>query len=787
MLELLRVLKRLKDDESGVAVMLTLSVVLLLFVLVSGVYSVGETIREKLELQNACDSAAYSAAVVQADGLSRMAMVNRALSWTYVQLTNMQMEYITQRWLKLVVKRFKEDSDNCKDWASKPYYSFCWSDCGKCKDWFSQGGNGWFCGVQGAVPSLRRNGYVKINGTPWPWTHIKDIVNASESMASAYEIAIPKMKDLIRTLNGLYGIVNIQMQSAIDGTIAATLYANLPRTADGQVDTVLGRDYHWRRWAYASNDPYPESEADVVAGVFDPLYNTESDEREFLSMADGDVHDDMLSYFQTDGEPKVAGGLDQWFIRSYAEEMERVDFPGFKAVEKSLNNRGICRVYKHTNRYGTLRETPVMRGHHTGVLLDTDPSCVNKVDYCAEQCQTVGDSVALYADWEWRSMKHSCLCYTTYHLRPPHRRYHHTALNVPLLDCDHVCCRDFAAGANASKSHLRGQYNGCCFIDETIYALHVAAALATVGSCSAMEEFLRSKAYPYGFARVYGDDKDLYNEQTKYLYVGEIAKPWILNDKFFSGQGSIIVALAKRQRNPWAWLLDIGSAESPVRGLQSAFNPTSDDSYLSAFSAGRAAFHYRPSEQAEARGVEESGERSYETRYDAVCDKVTIRGPLSEAGVGCVCGEENARRYARCWNLCETDWDATLLPVRFAWADAKDGEGLHYDGLENADVTWSSATDATPEPGGLNIFESAASVWDIGGENRMREGWMPFFDEAGNRMIGGDMGTDLSAIVESGALARQIIHMYSPDRTGLFGFSESDPDVKEKAVKARIL
>ena len=88
-------IERLRRDESGVALMLTLSVFMLLYVVCAGIYSIGETVRQKVELQNACDNAAYSVAVVQADGLSRMAMVNRAMSWSYIQLTNMQIDYIT--------------------------------------------------------------------------------------------------------------------------------------------------------------------------------------------------------------------------------------------------------------------------------------------------------------------------------------------------------------------------------------------------------------------------------------------------------------------------------------------------------------------------------------------------------------------------------------------------------------------------------------------------------------------------------------------------------------------
>jgi len=94
--------------------MLTLSLFLLLFVFCSSIYAVGETVRQKIRLQNACDAAAYSAAVVQADGLSRMATVNQAMAWSYVQMTNHQMDYITYKWLKLSVQRYDEDKKNAE-------------------------------------------------------------------------------------------------------------------------------------------------------------------------------------------------------------------------------------------------------------------------------------------------------------------------------------------------------------------------------------------------------------------------------------------------------------------------------------------------------------------------------------------------------------------------------------------------------------------------------------------------------------------------------------------------
>lgn len=87
-------LKSLIYDDSGVAMAYTIMVFLFFFLLCVSTYAMTENIRQKIELQNACDAAAYSGAVVQADMLSRLAVLNRALSWTYLQTNRRQMDYL---------------------------------------------------------------------------------------------------------------------------------------------------------------------------------------------------------------------------------------------------------------------------------------------------------------------------------------------------------------------------------------------------------------------------------------------------------------------------------------------------------------------------------------------------------------------------------------------------------------------------------------------------------------------------------------------------------------------
>lgn len=97
-----RVCERLWRDESGVVLALTVVVFLSLFLMAVSVYAVGENIRQRIALQNAVDAAAYSGAVVQADALGRLAVLNQALSWEYAQLCKEQMSYVIGKWAQRV-------------------------------------------------------------------------------------------------------------------------------------------------------------------------------------------------------------------------------------------------------------------------------------------------------------------------------------------------------------------------------------------------------------------------------------------------------------------------------------------------------------------------------------------------------------------------------------------------------------------------------------------------------------------------------------------------------------
>ena len=104
----------LYSNCDGAALAITLAFMLPVSILFIGIYGVGEIVRNKIELQNAADAAAYSAAVVQADYLSRMATVNKAMAWTYVDLQRRSFDAAMDMFCTYIIKQFQSDLDMCK-------------------------------------------------------------------------------------------------------------------------------------------------------------------------------------------------------------------------------------------------------------------------------------------------------------------------------------------------------------------------------------------------------------------------------------------------------------------------------------------------------------------------------------------------------------------------------------------------------------------------------------------------------------------------------------------------
>ena len=144
-------LRKLMYDDSGVAMAYTVLVSLFIFMLCVSTYAMSENIRQKMELQNACDAAAYSGAVVQADMLSRIAVLNRALAWTYFQTSKRNMDYIISDWINEIERQYDYEKAFAEISIRKKTISHTW----RCET----------CGADGIIRYERRqteNGVVVV-------------------------------------------------------------------------------------------------------------------------------------------------------------------------------------------------------------------------------------------------------------------------------------------------------------------------------------------------------------------------------------------------------------------------------------------------------------------------------------------------------------------------------------------------------------------------------------------------------------------------------------------------
>lgn len=831
--------RRLAREEAGVALMVTLGVFLLLYILCCGVYATGEIVRQRIQIQNACDAAAYSAAVVQADALSRMAVVNRAMAWTYIQLCREQMDYIVFSWLKLTCDRFEWDRDNKaaykNDFDTHQHFTFGYKfdnkynfDLGVVRvglhDFYSRHDNIWYCGV-GETLAQRKQEKVSLNGRnsfaqAEKEADIRKFVDGlgGKNWKRGMEKGMGDLKEAIFGLNATLGIINMEMTKSISATAQYVLFQNLPKGEQGKVEESTAKDFYWTVVGGVGGIPLAYSGevggADPMGSYFEGLFNTEEDEIQFLQMADGlpgqkagapgwmkDGNRPVVlsDYFGTPGHPVqagmgkirfAAGGLDQWYVRGPSEEAMHTGPSVPKQFHKAPPG-GIQRVYKHTNREEgeTLGKylrpnhifswTPVdsmfgqmdLNGQFGGFMnpgrilpgkllsklggfvstlgnlanklagggiigqigkfasfsFDLPPSDEHALNRYPDQCRNVNESTGLVSQYEWSSAYWMCPWIQTRRMRPPFnwrppQELGHYRLPVAALEgCsehgyDPWLSTEFDILMEGKTA--RADYRSCFInLDDT--------------------QDMDFNHYLKGYARIYGDDAEIFNEVG---YVGQVARPWILGKSFFSGDGTILVGLARRQKNPFMRMLSWGSTRDGARpSLYEPFSPQPGrDRFLVGLSAARAAWAPRPDRP--VTGMEsmnavegQPAPGNYEPRWDEVTDhKFEIEGGgLGGTRFGCVCGKmPTHERLKRMWNLSQTDWDATLLPLRHAYCEHSpydsyrnltDGSFWEYKNEnENAvskmmgilmgkDVTWKNGAEL--------LKGQASSQWNGSGRN----------------------------------------------------------------------
>ena len=386
-------LKSLFRNDEGFVMMATLSIFLFLFVLCASIYAVVDTVNEKIKLQNACDAAAYSAAVVQADGLARMATVNRAMAWTYVQMSNRQMDYIVYKWLKLTCDKFQEDKNNAHDWHAHIVScvdrqlgawailevaimglveglfikSPCATEKGRTVGHRSVRPWSYWCGTS----QYNDNDTITINGKTivkaTDYATINSFINNDivKNIAQLVGVLIDNDKQNIDSMNKSLVDINSKMMISMRDTAETVLKATIK---DGRLGDDLS-DYSIFLQIPHSEDPYSDAQG---KGYFSALRNTEVDELIFLNMRTNKFSNKLFEMFPSVMQAPAdliskllpnfnsQGGLDQWFMRGrgiYADNKEgcymKQDGESYRDEESGWVN-GSCRLLATARDEGTM-------------------------------------------------------------------------------------------------------------------------------------------------------------------------------------------------------------------------------------------------------------------------------------------------------------------------------------------------------------------------------------------------------------------------------------------------
>lgn len=493
---IVRAARRLWCEEEGVIIACSLAVFLFLYVLGCGIYTLGTTLCEREALQNAADAAAYSAATIQADALSRMAMVNRALAYTYTQMSCKQMDCITARWLGQVIKRFNEDSDAAEGWTSTAFLpdmpvavikavgaviEAILANLGPLRakngDYIARTpGVAWFCGY------ANQHGAVCLNGrqlAPDIWSGLRGQANMLSDIDAMLTEQIGYDKLLIAQLNVQLQVIHRQMCEAIEAAVPAVLERNLC-AAFGE--DAASRSYYALKSPAAAWNPYAAAdsltEGEVAfSGYYSALYNTEDGERRFLAMSDPAnptkqqwklpeffISHDLRKQRDSRGivallsgdQRLAAGGLDQWFVRGQRQGNTylRVDgMPGLQRVYWDSNTEErlpalnlMTRVTRANHMVSATIKSPgglldVLTSLFNSLLtaVDLQPSVANRAgDLYPAACREIRPTTALYADYEWFAAKWFCIGLKRNKLTGKYKWRRRSLLAFPKFYCGYV-------------------------------------------------------------------------------------------------------------------------------------------------------------------------------------------------------------------------------------------------------------------------------------------------------------------------------------------------------------
>ena len=195
--------RKLGSGSEGFAMGLTLLIWPLMLIMVSGVFVTGESVLRKVQLQNAVDASAYAGAQVQADTLSRMAMINRMMAWTYIQANKMEMDYNVRNWANLTDRAMdavksplaninQTLSFNCPDVAHKTERIAASGD-----NW------GWYAGLNSSA-----NGYL-------PGTLLLNTSEVSQEVVKPVVNSTAELENMLGDAYGNISAMNDAMQDLV--------------------------------------------------------------------------------------------------------------------------------------------------------------------------------------------------------------------------------------------------------------------------------------------------------------------------------------------------------------------------------------------------------------------------------------------------------------------------------------------------------------------------------------------------------------------------------------------
>lgn len=267
--------RRLWRDDQGVVLALTLVVFLTLFLIGSSVYAVGEHVRQRVELQNAADAAAYSAAVVQADAISRIAAINRTMAWTHAQLVKRDMDMVVNHWLAMCMFR----------WYPTMIIADKVNDAGDC----NRRHNYWYIGEKS------HNEHIRLNGTWVKGEKVKQSV-----------LDFPSVRVRTRARQNRRQIEEM-------GEAEAKIIKKLPRRIEKTVKAILKANIE-DTWADGLSPARSADIGYVLLHSEDPgndYFEIEQNEEEFFALADIKPHAAYLG-----------PGFGNWFVQKPADGIQ---------------------------------------------------------------------------------------------------------------------------------------------------------------------------------------------------------------------------------------------------------------------------------------------------------------------------------------------------------------------------------------------------------------------------------------------------------------------------------